>query len=125
MFSLLILLLMMVLSARSREVTLARLDTMGLGPTQSRRITAVESLPVILSAVLGGMVCALALVPLAGPAVDLAAFTGNQVRVPLQADPLTLGAITGGLLLLAGVALTIQDQLARRQGVSQALRAGD
>ena len=124
-FSLLILLLMMVLSARSREVTLARLDTMGLGPTQSRRITAVESLPVILSAVLGGMVCALVLVPLAGPAVDLAAFTGNQVRVPLQADPLTLGAITGGLLLLAGVALTIQDQLARRQGVSQALRAGD
>jgi putative ABC transport system permease protein len=123
--SLLILLLMMVLSARTRALTLARLDTMGLGPTQSRRITAVESLPVILSAVLGGMVCALALVPLAGPAVDLAAFTGSQVRVPLRADPLVLGAVTGGLLLLAGVALTIQDQLARRQDVSQALRAGD
>jgi putative ABC transport system permease protein len=124
-FSLLILLLMMVLSARSRVLTLARLDTMGLGPTQSRRIAVVESLPLILAAVLGGMLCALALVPLAGPAVDLAAFTGNQAGVPLRADPLALGAVTGGLLLLAGVALMIQDQLARRQGVSQALRAGD
>jgi putative ABC transport system permease protein len=124
-FSLLILLLMMVLSARARALTLARLDAMGLTPAQSRRITVVENLPVILSAALGGTACALALVPLAGPAVDLAAFTGSQVRVPLHADPLALGAVTGGLLLLAGVALTIQDRLARRQGVSQALRAGD
>jgi putative ABC transport system permease protein len=124
-FSLLILLLMMVLSARSRALTLARLDTMGLGPAQSRRITAVESLPVILSAVLGGMVCALALVPLAGPAVDLAAFTGSQVHAPLRADPLALGAVTGGLLLLAGAAIAIQDQLTRRQDMSQALRVGE
>jgi len=124
-FSLFILLLMMVLSARSRALTLARLDTMGLGPAQSRRITLVESLPLILSAALGGAMCALALVPLAGPAVDLAAFTGSQVRVPLQADLSALGAVTGGLLLFAGVALTIQDRLTRHQDVSQALRASE
>jgi len=124
-FSLLILLLMMLLSARARALTLARLDAMGLGHAQSRRIIMVESLPVILSAVLGGTASALALVPLAGPAVDLAAFTGSQVRVTLHADPLALGAVAGGLLLLAGVALTIQDRLVRREGVSQALRVGD
>ncbi len=124
-FSLLILLLMLVLSARSRALTLARLDAMGLGPAQSRRITVVESLPVIICAALGGTACALALVPLAAPAVDLAAFTGSQARVPLHADPLALGAVTGGLLLLAGAALLIEDRLTRRQGVSQALRAGE
>lgn len=124
-FSLLILLLMMVLGARSRALTLARLDAMGLGHAQSRRITAVEYLPVIVAAALGGTVCALALVPLVGPAVDLAAFTGSQVRVLLHADPLALGAVTCGLVLLAGVALTVQDRLARRQGVSQALRADE
>jgi putative ABC transport system permease protein len=124
-FSLLILLFMMLLSARARALTLARLDAMGLSPAQSRRITMVESLPVILSAVLGGSASAVALVPLAGSAVDLAAFTGSQVRVPLHTDPLALGAVTGGLLLLAGVALMIQDRLARREDVSQALRAGD
>jgi putative ABC transport system permease protein len=124
-FSLLILLLMLVLSARSRELTLARLDVMGLGPAQSRRITVVESLPVIICAALGGTACALALVPLAAPAVDLAAFTGSRVRVPLHADLLALGAVTGGLLLLAGAALMIQDRLTRRLDVSQALRAGE
>jgi putative ABC transport system permease protein len=116
---------MLVLSARPRTLALARLAAVGLGPAQSRRITLVESLPVVLSAALGGTVCALALVPLAGPAVDLAAFTGSKVRIPLHADPLALGAVTGGLLLLAGVALTIQDRLGRRQGVSQALRTGE
>jgi putative ABC transport system permease protein len=124
-FSLLILLLMLVLSARSRQLTLARLDAMGLGPAQSRRIAVVESLPVIICTVLGGTACALALVPLAAPAVDLAAFTGSQVRIPLHADPLALGAVTGGLLLLAGAALMIQGRLTRRQDVTQALRAGE
>lgn len=124
-FSLLILLIMLVLSARSRALTLARLDAMGLDPAQSRRIVVVESLPVILCAALGGTACALALVPLAAPAVNLAAFTGSQVRVPLHADPLALGAVTGGLLLLTGAALIIQDRLALRQDVRQALRADE
>ncbi len=124
-FGLLILFLMLVLSARSREMTLARLTTMGLGAAQSRRITVVEAVPVILAAAVGGTVCALALVPLVGPAVDLAAFTGMPVNVPLHVDPLALGATAAGLLLLAGVTLTVQDQLARRRGTSQALRVGE
>jgi hypothetical protein len=40
-------------------------------------------------------------------------------------DPLALGATAAGLLLLAGVTLTVQDQLARRRGTSQALRVGE
>jgi putative ABC transport system permease protein len=124
-FGLLTLFLMLVLSARSREMTLARLVTMGLDPGQSRRITAVETLPTIGVAVVGGTVCALALVPLVGPAVDLAAFTGGPVTVPLHADPLALGAVAGGLLLLTGVTLAIQDWLARRRGASSALRVGE
>src|SRR5262249_5122830 len=85
-FSLLIFLLTLVLSARSRELTMARLATMGVGPAQSRRIAAVETLPAILAVAVGGTVCALALVPLVGPAVDLAAFTGTAVRPPPPPD---------------------------------------
>jgi len=124
-FSLLTLLLTLVLSARSRELTLARLATMGLGPAQSRRITAVEILPAILAAAVGGTACALALVPLVGPAVNLAAFTGTPVTVPLNADPVAIAAAAGGLLLLAGVALTIETRLARGRGAIQALRVGE
>ena len=124
-FSVLILLLMLLLSARSREITLARLITMGLGRDQSRRITAVESAPAILAAAVGGAVCALILVPLVGPAVDLAAFTGMPVSVPMRADPLALAVATGGLLLVMALTLSVQGALARRLGTGPALRVGE
>jgi putative ABC transport system permease protein len=124
-FSLLILILTLVLSARSRDQTLARLATMGLEPAQSRRIMAVETLPAILAAAVGGTVCAVVLVPLVGPAVDLAAFTGVPVTTALQADPAAIGVAAGALLLLAGLTLAIQDRLARGRGTTQALRVGE
>jgi putative ABC transport system permease protein len=123
-FSLLVLALTLVLSARSRELTLARLITMGLGPDQSRRITVVEILPAILAAAVGGTVCALALVPLVGSAIDLAAFTGTPVTVPLRAQPLAIALAAAGLLVLAALTLTIQNRLARSRGAAQALRVG-
>jgi putative ABC transport system permease protein len=123
--SLLVLALMLVLTARSREMTLARLATMGLGPAQSRRITAVETLPAIAAAAVGGAVCALALVPLVGPAVDLAAFTGMPVTVPLHANLVTITATAAGLVLLAWLTLAVQHRLARGRGTAQALRVGE
>lgn len=123
-FSLLILMLTLVLSARSRELTMARLATMGLGSAQSRRIAAVETLPAILAVAVGGTACALALVPLVGPAIDLAAFTGTPVTAPLHADALAILIAIAGLLLVAALTLTIQNRLARGRGAAQALRAG-
>ena len=124
-FSLLVVLLTLVLGARSRELTLARLATMGLAADQSRRIVAVETLPAILAAAVGGTACALLLVPLAGPAVNLAAFTGIPVTVPLRADPVAIVAAAVALLLLGGLTLTISSRLARSRGAAQALRVGD
>jgi putative ABC transport system permease protein len=123
-FSLLILMLTLVLSARSRELTMARLATMGLGPAQSRRIAAAETLPAILAVAVGGTACALALVPLVGPAMDLAAFTGLPVTAPLHADAPAILIAIGGLLLVAALTLSIQNRLARGRGAAQALRAG-
>jgi putative ABC transport system permease protein len=123
--SLLVLALMLVLTARSREMTLARLATMGLGPVQSRRITAVETLPAIAAAAVGGAVCALALVPLVGPAVDLAAFTGMPVTVPLHANLVAIVATAAGLVLLTWLTLAVQHRLARGRGTAQALRVGE
>ncbi len=97
---------------------------MGLGPAQSRRIAAVESLPAILAVAVGGTVCALALVPLVGSAIDLAAFTGLPVTAPLHAETLAILIAIGGLLLVAALTLTIQNRLARGRGAAQALRAG-
>jgi putative ABC transport system permease protein len=123
--SLLVLALTLVLSARSREMTLARLATMGLGPAQSRRITVVETLPAIVAATVGGAACALALVPLVGPAVDLAAFAGIPVTVALHANLVAIVATAAGLVLLAWVTLAVQSRLARGRGTTQALRVGE
>ena len=123
--SLLVLALTLVLTARSREMTLARLATMGLGAAQSRRITAVETLPAIAAAAVGGAVCALALVPLVGPAVDLAAFTGTPVTVPLHANLVAIVATAAGLVLLAWLTLAVEQRLARSRGTAQALRVGE
>jgi putative ABC transport system permease protein len=124
-FSLLVVLLTLVLGARSRELTLARLSTMGLATAQSRRIMALETLPAILATAVGGTVCALLLVPLVGPAVDLAAFTGMPVTVPLRADPAAILIAAAALLVLGGLTLTISSRLARGRGAAQALRVGE
>jgi len=123
--SLLVLALTLVLSARSREMTLARLATMGLRSAQSRRITIVETLPAILAATMGGAACALALVPLVGPSVNLAAFTGMPVVVPLHANLMAIAATAAGLIVLAWVTLAVQSRLARGRGTTQALRVGE
>ena len=123
--SLLVLALALVLSARSRELTLARLATMGLRPSQSRRITVLETLPAIAAAAVGGAACAFALVPLVGPAVNLAAFTGVPVTVPLHANLVAILATAAGLVLLAWLALIVQGRLAHGRGTTQALRVGE
>ena len=124
-FSLLVVLLTQVLGARSRELTLARLATMGLPAAQSRRIMAVETLPAILAAAVGGIACALLMVPLVGPAVNLAAFTGTPVTVPLRADLAAIAVATVALLVLGALTLTVSARLARGRGPAQALRAGE
>ena len=123
--SLLVVLLTQVLGARSRELTLARLSTMGLPAAQSRRIMAVETLPAILAAAVGGIACALLMVPLVGPAVNLAAFTGTPVTVPLRADPAAIAVAVAALLVLGALTLTVSGKLARGRGIAQALRAGE
>jgi putative ABC transport system permease protein len=86
---------------------------------------AVETLPAILATAVGGTVCALLLGPLVGPAVDLAAFTGMPVTVPLRADPAAILIAAAALVVLGGLTLTISGRLARGRGAAQALRVGE
>ena len=63
--------------------------------------------------------------PLVGPAVDLAAFTGTPVVVPLQVNVMAIVTTAAGLIVLAWVALAVQSRLARSRGTTQALRVGE
>jgi putative ABC transport system permease protein len=121
---LLVLLLTLLLSARSRELTLARSATMGMSAAQTRWLALIEALPQILSVIIGGLICALALAPLVGPALALSVFTGSNAAVPVRIEPAWLIAAAVGLLALAIATLTGQTVLASR-GIARSLRMGE
>ena len=124
-FSLLILLITLLLSARSREFTLARLRVMGLGQGQARRLAAVETLPQVLAAVVGGVLSAWLLAWLVGPAIDLSAFTSSGAGAAIRVEPLALAIAAGALFGLALLALAGQVVIADRRGRARALRVAE
>jgi putative ABC transport system permease protein len=124
-FSVLILLLTLVLGARSRDMTLARLATMGLSSRQARRLVIIETLPSVLAATAGGVGCAWALAPLLGPELDLSVFTGSTLSVPVRTDLIALAIAAGGLIVLTMVTLAVQATVASRRGAGRALRVGE
>ena len=121
-FGVLILLLSLVLGARSRDLTLARLATMGLGQPRAQLLLAVEALPLVVAAAIGGIACALALAPLVGPAIDLSVFTGPGPSVLVAPDPAALVTSAAGLILAALLALAAQAAITYRRGSTGALR---
>jgi putative ABC transport system permease protein len=121
-FGVLILLLSLVLGARSRDLTLARLATMGLGRRRAQLLLAVEALPQVAGAAIGGIGCALALVPLVGPGIDLSVFTGPGPSTSVAPDPVALVTSAAGLILAALLALAAQAAFTYRRGSTRALR---
>jgi putative ABC transport system permease protein len=120
---LLVFLLTLLMAAPSRQMTLARMNTMGLSVSQGRRLALVEALPQVLTVLAGGVLCAVALAPLLAPALNLSVFTGSSARVHVQAEPVWLAGTAAGLLVLALVTLAAQT-IAASRGTARSLRIG-
>jgi putative ABC transport system permease protein len=124
-FSALILLIWLLMSAHSRDMTLARLAAMGLRPGQARWLVVLETLPLVLAAVAGGVVSVYALAPLIAPSISLSAFSGTGASAAgagIRTEPLPLAACAVGLIVLSAAALAAQFLVARRRGVAGPLR---
>jgi putative ABC transport system permease protein len=124
-FGVLVLLLSLLLTARSREMTLARLATMGLRRWQAQLLLASETLPPVVAAAVGGVACAWLLARLVGPALNLAAVTGtgSAIGVAPAVFPLVISAaelVLGALLVLA-----VQAMITYYRGSARALRIAD
>lgn len=124
-FGLVVMLLSLLLSARARDMTLARLATMGLGQRQAQLLTAVETLPEIVAAAVGGIACAAVLAPLVGPSMDLSAFIGTGPRVAVVPDLAVLAASAAGLVLAALLVLAAQAAITYRRGSAGPLRIAE
>jgi putative ABC transport system permease protein len=124
-FGALVLLLSLLLSAQTREMTLARLATLGLRRWQAQLLLAVETLPLVVAAALGGVACAWLLVPLVGPSLDLTAFTGTGSAAMVTPAVVPLAASAAGLVLAALLVLAVQAVLTYHRGSARALRIAD
>jgi len=121
-FGLLNLILGLALGAADRDLTSARLAVMGY--EQAGRLAVTETLPAVLAATAGGLVCALVLPPLVSNALDLSVFTDSSTAIPMRPGLITVGLPAAAMLLLAVVALAIQTRLARHHGATGLLRIG-
>jgi putative ABC transport system permease protein len=124
-FGALVLLLSLLLTAWTRDMTLARLATMGLRRWQAQLLQATETLPPVIAAAIGGVACAWLLVPLVGSSLNLAAFagTGSAAAVTPAVVPLVGSAV--GLVLAALLVLALQAVITYHRGSARALRISD
>jgi putative ABC transport system permease protein len=121
---LLVLLLSLLLSATTRRLAVARMSTMGLSGGQARLLGVVELLPQLLAVVVGGLGCAVAMVPLIGPALSLEVFSSSANTVPPQIEPQWLVLAGAGLLVLAVATLMGETMLTDRT-TARSIRIGD
>jgi putative ABC transport system permease protein len=121
-FGLLVLLLSLLLTARTREMTLARLATMGLRRWQAQLLLAAETLPPVVAAAVGGVACAWLLAPLVGPALNLAAYSGTGSSVVLIPAVVPLAGAAAELMLAALLILAGQAVITYHRGSARALR---
>jgi putative ABC transport system permease protein len=124
-FGALVLLLSLLLTARTRDMTLARLATMGLRRWQAQLLLAAETLPPVVAAAIGGVACAWLLVPLVGPSLNLAAFSGTGSAIAVAPAVFPLVASAAGLVLAALLALAVQAVITYHRGSARALRISD
>jgi len=124
-FGVLVLLLSLLLSARTREMTLARMATMGLRRWQAQLLLAAETLPPVVAAAIGGVACAWLLAPLIGPSLNLAAYSGTGSAIVVSPAVVPLVASAAGLVLAALLVLAAQAVITYYRGSARALRIAD
>jgi putative ABC transport system permease protein len=103
-----VMLLELALSTADRELTMAKLATMGLDEWQRVRLSVLETVPAIAASAVASVACAIALPRLMAPAINLSAFTQSQTTVPLRPDFASFLLPLAGLVVITFVALVFE-----------------
>lgn len=117
--------LSLLISAPARERLLALLRTLGLSPGQARGITAWETAPAAIVAIIAGCALGAALPFLVLAGVDLRLFTGGSQQPPVTVDPLLLLAVIGGFTALVALSTIAAIIVARRVSAVRTLRTSE
>jgi putative ABC transport system permease protein len=114
-------LLGLALGTADREVTTARLATMGLTEGQRVRLVAVEVVPAIFASAVAAVACAVVLPSLVAPVIDLSVFTHSAAPVPLRPDLAAFLLPLAVLLVISVVAVAYEVRAVRGRGVAATL----
>ncbi len=117
-----VMLLELALGAADREVTTARLATMGLTEGQRVRLVALEVVPSIAASAVAAAACAFALPRLVAPAIDLSVFTQSQAPAPLRPDVASFLLPLAALVAITIIALAYEVRSGRGRGVAVTMR---
>jgi putative ABC transport system permease protein len=117
-----VMLLELALGSADRELTTARLATMGLSEGQRVRLVALEVVPPIIASAVAAAGCAFALPRLLSPAVNLSEFTRTQAPVPLGTDFAAFLLPLGALLVITVIALAWEIRFGRGRGSAVTMR---
>jgi putative ABC transport system permease protein len=117
-----VMLLELALSTADRELTMAKLATMGLDERQRVRLSVLEAFPAIAASAVAAVACAIALPRLVAPAINLSAFTQSQATVPLRPDFASFLLPLAGLLVVTVIAIAYEIRSWRGR-VAATLRA--
>jgi putative ABC transport system permease protein len=117
-----VMLLALALGSADRELTTARLATMGLTEGQRVRLVALEVVPPIAASAVAAVACAIALPGLVAPAIDLSVFTQSTASVPLRSDYASFLLPLTALVVITLVALALEVRSGRGRGVAVKMR---
>jgi putative ABC transport system permease protein len=123
-YSILAVAMVLLLTAEARTRFLSYLRTLGLGSRQLRGLVVLELAPLILVALIAGVLTGIAIPLLLGRGLDLAPFTGGQTPV-LRVDIGLTATLAIGLLAIVAVAIGAVAALGRRRNLGTVVRVGD
>lgn len=114
-----------LLASPQRQRLLAVLRTLGLRRSQARGIVAWELAPLAAVGLLAGAILGIVVPWLVLAVLDVRVLTGGQRQPDLVLDPMTLGAVGGGIVALVAAVVWISTTLSVRADTAAALRVGE
>jgi putative ABC transport system permease protein len=120
-----VILLALLLTARSRLRDLAYLRALGLSRREAVAVTAAELVPPFVVALVVGTAVGLATAYLVEPGLDLTALAAGGRDVEVRLDPLAPLVLALGLLAVSGAAIWATAAVVRRMSLSRSLRMGE
>jgi putative ABC transport system permease protein len=124
-YSALAVMIALALTSRARIRDLTYLRTLGLSKRQVLQLTIAEQAPPVVIALIIGTGLGVAVAKLIKPGLDLTAFTGPNIPVPLVIDWLTIVLLVIAIVVAVAAAIGIVSVSAQRANVSGVLRIGD